>query len=192
MRAALTRPRIVEAAWTLLGDEGLDAVSLRRIAGVLDVTAPALYAHIDGKDDLLDAIAEIEFAELTERTTAPPGASPLDGLRAVVAGYVSYAVDRPNAFQLLFRYQVDLGKNTVPGARHRQVITMFDRAVDAVNAGIADGSIRDVDVELTGFAVWALAHGSATGIHLGFDAANPEAVAGHVVDVIVGGLQVRS
>ncbi|MFJ1758877.1 TetR/AcrR family transcriptional regulator [Amycolatopsis sp. NPDC088138] len=58
----LTRERIVAAAMAVADAEGLDAVSIRRIAGELDARPMSLYTHIGSKDDLLelmhDAAAE--------------------------------------------------------------------------------------------------------------------------------------
>ncbi|MEO3825432.1 TetR/AcrR family transcriptional regulator [Actinomadura sp. B10D3] len=53
-RPKLTREAIVEAAIRIADAEGLDAVSIRRIASELGVRAMSLYTHIDAKEDLLD------------------------------------------------------------------------------------------------------------------------------------------
>ncbi|MCP9952734.1 TetR/AcrR family transcriptional regulator [Actinomadura madurae] len=53
-RPKLTREGIVEAAIGIADAEGLDAVSIRRIASELGVRAMSLYTHIDAKEDLLD------------------------------------------------------------------------------------------------------------------------------------------
>ncbi|MFZ4434155.1 MAG: TetR family transcriptional regulator, partial [Microthrixaceae bacterium] len=63
-RDALTRESIVSATREMLRTTDLDRLSLRKLAGVLGVTAPALYAHVRDKDDLLRAVAELGFGEL--------------------------------------------------------------------------------------------------------------------------------
>jgi AcrR family transcriptional regulator len=50
----LTRERILETAIALADAEGLEAVSIRRIATELSARPMSLYAHIGSKDDLLD------------------------------------------------------------------------------------------------------------------------------------------
>src|SRR5204862_3501341 len=62
----LSRESIVEVARDLLIEEGLAGVSLRRVATSLGVTAPALYAHVTDKRDLLQSIADGEFQRLVE------------------------------------------------------------------------------------------------------------------------------
>jgi TetR/AcrR family tetracycline transcriptional repressor len=58
---------IVDAALALLGEEGLDQISLRKVAAKLNVKAPSLYWHVSDKGNLLAIIAESVFARCVER-----------------------------------------------------------------------------------------------------------------------------
>jgi TetR/AcrR family tetracycline transcriptional repressor len=72
-RPPVTREAIVDAALELLADGGLEAVSFRRIATKLSISAPTLYWHVDNKRQLMDLMAE----ELVHRTrTAYDGPAP--------------------------------------------------------------------------------------------------------------------
>ncbi len=53
-RIPLSRDRIVEAAYTVLDRVGYDKLSMRQVAAELDVAVSALYAHVNGKDELLE------------------------------------------------------------------------------------------------------------------------------------------
>ncbi|PXY38206.1 TetR/AcrR family transcriptional regulator C-terminal domain-containing protein [Prauserella flavalba] len=55
---SVTREAIVSKAVDLMGERGLAAVSLRRIATELGVSAPTLYWYIASKRELLDSVAE--------------------------------------------------------------------------------------------------------------------------------------
>ena len=59
----LDRQHILDEALALIEDEGLDALSTRRLATRLSVQAPALYWHIGGKEDLLGLVARAFYAE---------------------------------------------------------------------------------------------------------------------------------
>ncbi|MGZ3584195.1 MAG: TetR/AcrR family transcriptional regulator C-terminal domain-containing protein [Ktedonobacterales bacterium] len=54
---ALEREAVVRVALALLNDEGLDGLTVRRLAERLGVQNPALYWHFKNKQDLLDAMA---------------------------------------------------------------------------------------------------------------------------------------
>jgi AcrR family transcriptional regulator len=63
-RSALSRERVLHAAVELADREGIDAVSMRRLAGGLGVVPMAIYKHVANKDELLDGMVEIVFAEI--------------------------------------------------------------------------------------------------------------------------------
>ena len=57
-REKLTRDRIVDAALAVMDAEGLDAVSMRRVAREVGVDAMSLYHHVRDKDALLQAVCD--------------------------------------------------------------------------------------------------------------------------------------
>ena len=63
-QALLTRERIVAAASDLVDAEGLDALSMRRLATELGVQGPSLYNHFATKAEILDAVADAVIAQV--------------------------------------------------------------------------------------------------------------------------------
>jgi AcrR family transcriptional regulator len=63
-RRTLSREAIVDAALRVLDDEGLDAVTMRRVAQELDTGGASLYAHVDGKDDLIELVRDRVIGEV--------------------------------------------------------------------------------------------------------------------------------
>ncbi|HET9672940.1 MAG TPA: TetR family transcriptional regulator, partial [Actinomycetota bacterium] len=62
-REPLTRKRVIDAALGVMDAEGLEAVTMRRVAREVGVEAMSLYHHVEDKDDLLDGICERVMAE---------------------------------------------------------------------------------------------------------------------------------
>ncbi|MFI6055077.1 TetR/AcrR family transcriptional regulator [Streptomyces violascens] len=62
--APLSRERIVRSAIQLADADGLDAVSLRKVATVLDVRPMRLYGYIASKEELLDLMVDAVHAEI--------------------------------------------------------------------------------------------------------------------------------
>ena len=71
----LDRQQVIDEALRLADDEGLDALSLRTLAGRLGVQAPTLYWHIGSKVELLDALAD---AIMDDAIRAVPASRPDD------------------------------------------------------------------------------------------------------------------
>ena len=74
MAERLSRERILEVAQRLAREDGLEALSMRRIAEQLDVWPMSIYRYFQDKDALLDAIAQ--------GVEAPPAASGTGDSRA--------------------------------------------------------------------------------------------------------------
>jgi TetR/AcrR family tetracycline transcriptional repressor len=70
-REPLSRQEIVRSALAVADGEGLDAVTVRRIAADHGVTHMALYWHFRGKEQLLDGIAEHLFAQVELPPASP-------------------------------------------------------------------------------------------------------------------------
>jgi AcrR family transcriptional regulator len=79
-RTTLSREAIVAAAVAIADAEGLDAVSIRRVAADLNARAMSLYTYIERKEDLLDLMADEVAAE-----TLVPGELPPDWREATLA-----------------------------------------------------------------------------------------------------------
>jgi AcrR family transcriptional regulator len=60
----LSRERVLKAALRLVDEGGLEALSMRKLAGELGVQAMSLYNHVANKDDILDGLVDIVVAEI--------------------------------------------------------------------------------------------------------------------------------
>jgi AcrR family transcriptional regulator len=169
-RVGLDSARVVEVAAGIADAEGLDAVTLARVAGELGVRSPSLYNHVDSRSDLLRAIAVLGVRELTAALReATVGRSGAEALAAAAHAYRAYARAHPG------RYAATLAAPTRGDEEHRAAATEAvavmlavmrgwdlegDDAVHAVRAfrsalhgfvaiEAADGFGMDVDVEVS-------------------------------------------
>ncbi|SFW66388.1 TetR/AcrR family transcriptional regulator [Amycolatopsis australiensis] len=123
--APLSRERIVRAAIRLADADGLEAVSLRKVAAALDAGPMRLYGYIATKEELLDLMVDAVYAEMK-----PVG----DGWRAVLrslAETTRRAVHRHEWLADLIGGRPALGPNAL--ARGEAVVAgMGDVGVDRV------------------------------------------------------------
>ncbi|ROP42192.1 TetR/AcrR family transcriptional regulator C-terminal domain-containing protein [Saccharothrix texasensis] len=70
---ASTRGHVLRAAIAIADAEGLDAVTMRRLAAELGVGPMSLYRHVENKDELVARMADEVFGELDLPTPGPPG-----------------------------------------------------------------------------------------------------------------------
>jgi hypothetical protein len=63
-RRRLSRERVLDTAIDRADQAGLDALTMRSLADELGVAPMALYNHVANKDDLIDAMVDVVFAEI--------------------------------------------------------------------------------------------------------------------------------
>jgi AcrR family transcriptional regulator len=149
---------------------GLEALSLRRLARQLGVTAPALYGYVRSKQDLLGALAEMEIERLAARFAEVDDADPIDRIRAHSRAYITYARDNPELFQVMLLAPPALPASGLPTESVvPATTTAFTTASSAIEDAIAAGTITSDDPQLVALTLWSGAHGVATVLQLGFE-----------------------
>src|SRR5690349_21612984 len=81
-RPALSTHRIAAAAVGIADADGLDAITMRRLAAELGVAPMAAYRHVSGKEDVLELMVDRVYGEVD----IPDGAGWRDTVRAFATG----------------------------------------------------------------------------------------------------------
>lgn len=99
------REALVDAGEALARSEGLDGVTVRRIAAACGVSAAAVYRHFPSGDHLIAAVAqrarEIMARDMFARLDSAVGRPPIDRLREVGESYIAFALAEPQLFSLV-------------------------------------------------------------------------------------------
>ena len=132
---------IVAAARELLDEEGVDGLSMRRLASRLGIRAPSIYKHLPDKQALENAIVSDGFEELAAVFEGAVECA-ADPLAALGRAYRDFARRHPHLYRLMTER---------PLARDRLEPRVEDRAAAPIvaAAGDPDGAR----------AMWAFAHG---------------------------------
>ncbi|HKJ25144.1 MAG TPA: TetR/AcrR family transcriptional regulator [Myxococcota bacterium] len=156
--------RLVEVGLKLLEREGLEALTLRRIAREAGVSHGAPLRHFAGLSDLRAEIAARGFRILSDAVdeasgALPAGAGPRARLHAAGVAYVEAAVAHPSLFALMFRPEA---LDRANAAFARESFAAFERLLRLVRAAQDDGFEPASDVRVLAGAVWASVHGLAS------------------------------
>jgi AcrR family transcriptional regulator len=108
-RRRSARDAIVEAAWALVGEEGLAGLSLRDLARRAGITTPTVYAYFDSKNAIYDAMFGRAATLFAERMAEPYDSDdPREVLAATARRFAEFCTSDPARYQLLFQ-------RTLPG-----------------------------------------------------------------------------
>jgi TetR/AcrR family transcriptional regulator, tetracycline repressor protein len=95
----LSRDRIVAVALELVEAEGLEGLTMRRLAGKLGVAATAIYWHVGDKEALLDALSERIAARVGDIPVA--GTGPVERVVSIGAGLRRNLLEQPTLVGLV-------------------------------------------------------------------------------------------
>jgi TetR/AcrR family transcriptional regulator, tetracycline repressor protein len=104
-RRGLTREAIVQRALEIGDQEGLEAVSLRRVASELGVTPMALYRHVRDKNDLYNAMLDAVLADFDVEVGITPRMTWQEQGRRALQNTVDLLTARPVTLPLQIAYQ---------------------------------------------------------------------------------------
>ena len=111
-RRQSARDAIVDAAWALVREEGLAALTLRDLAKKARITTPTVYAYFDSKHAIYDAMfgqAATEFADMTSRLESTVDSDdPQVLFSQSMRRFVDFCTSDVARYQLLFQ-------RTIPG-----------------------------------------------------------------------------
>jgi AcrR family transcriptional regulator len=149
-RAGLDAEAVVAAAAVLADEDGLEHLTLARLAGSLEIRSPSLYAHVQGLDDLRARLGARGARELAAQLqAAAAGRSGAKALRKVAAAYRAYAHAHPGTY-VAAQVAFDREENQAAGAAVVGVILAVLEGYD-VTGGRAIHAVRAIRSALHGF-----------------------------------------
>ncbi|HET6817629.1 MAG TPA: WHG domain-containing protein [Mycobacteriales bacterium] len=150
-RVGLDRAAVVQAAIDIVDRDGVDALTMARLAASLGIRVPSLYAHVPGQTGLRRELWMWTVNDLGERLReSVMGRSGHEALAAFATAFRDYAQARPG------RYQLTLSP---PQPLDEAALEVGRRANSAFEAVIRSFGLTGAEAVHLGRAVRAAIHG---------------------------------
>lgn len=152
------RRQIIDAALHIVRTSGWQAVSMRKIAEMIDYTPPVIYAYFSCKEELLQTLSQLGFLKLSRSMQAEAGSAsaPVVQLEKMWLAYWQFAVEETAFYQLMFGVGASCRNNPFEAdeaARIAKVVTpVISKAMPASHAGEEDAACKF-------HACWSVTHG---------------------------------
>ena len=151
---------LVKAGVKILSEEGMEGLSLRKVAQRAGVSHNAPYSHFSDKQSLIAAISTEGFKQLYAELDAVVSEYPQDPKRQLQEGawaYVRFAMKNTDTFKIMFSSVLEKEKEYPEFVQisHRT----FNRVTEIVRACQAAGLLRPSPPEVMAVAVWGQVHG---------------------------------
>lgn len=144
MESPLRREQIAEAALTIVVEQGLGAVTVRRVAEAVGISAAALYRHYKNKGDILAAVLEEhhEMALANLRQAEAQGTTPMEVLELIYKTMMKMVV-KYRALPVIFLSDVlwfEEPRLSELKLRHHKIVR--ERFLEILKQGQAQRQIR--------------------------------------------------
>ncbi len=157
----LRRAEILHAAERIFVAEGYEGATIRKIADEVGVSSTALYMHFKDKAEILLEICVESIQHVLDSNTAIAQlpTDPVVRVRAMLAAYMAFALENPNAYQLMY------GARPAEITEERAMASMslgernYDRFRSVVAEIAANGRLRTGSVDSAAQNLWAACHG---------------------------------
>ncbi len=148
-----SREHIIDVSRAIIEDEGVEQLTIRRIAETINRTQPAVYQHFESKDAILAAVVVQGFTALTERLQrAVREKEPV--LIALANAYVRFGLERPKLYEIMF-----VGQPAITFADPAATPLPAQSAFRIVAAAVGESGLEPAQVDNVTEVVWAALHG---------------------------------
>ena len=155
---------ILEAARAIMREEGVAALTMQELARRMDMRAPSLYNYFSGKMEIYDTLFRLGFklwGEIVEKA-AQESTGFQDEMNRIIEGYMTFALDNPELYQLCF-------ERPVPGFVPSQESLEVSFGILSYSRGRVEQFMHELNTSLTSEQiinlVIAVSHG-LTAMHL--------------------------
>ncbi len=155
------RTRILDAARELFANEGVESVTMRRIAERIEYSPTAIYFHFRDKESLLSELCEHDFRTMAQQFASMAEiADPIERMRTTALAYLEFGLTNRSHYRVMFMtpkppHTVNMETKGNPEE------DAYEFLKQTIAQGIAEGRFRPelTDVELIAQVTWAGIHG---------------------------------
>jgi AcrR family transcriptional regulator len=161
------RDLILAAARMIFAEEGAAALTMRRIAEVIEYSPGTIYLYFANREEIALQLVREGFEKLLAAFgPALAIADPVERLRAFGQAYLAFGLAEPQSYKLIFMEDAKFAYSVLepsalepsepdddPGQR------AFELLSSTIRAAVASGQFKPVDSEQAADAIWAALHG---------------------------------
>ncbi|CAN5355595.1 TetR/AcrR family transcriptional regulator [soil metagenome] len=157
------REDILKVSRILLIKEGFGKMSMRKIAGEINVSATSIYLHFKNKDELLLALIETSIEKLSKALDnhLKEGDDPVLKLQKMADGFISFALSNPQEYEIIYMVRPE-EMPKYPREKFQQVRKIYEKLADIIEEGRIKGIFEVDNPLMSAYTLWAQLHGVAS------------------------------
>ncbi len=158
------RKLILDTAMKLFLEKGFENITIRQIAEKIEYSPATIYLYFKDKDEIMYTLHREGFEELYRwQQKILPVKDPKKRLRRHAEMYVSFALENPEYYDLMFIKRAPFKKIKEMKLKEGMNWEIGMRSYDLLKKNIEDcmeaGMFRNTDIDVAAFSMWSYVHG---------------------------------
>lgn len=156
------RKHILEIAKRIISENGVDALSIRRITKEMDYSAGIVYHYFKNKDEIVECILRETYQKILDSVKPPDTSLPPDEtIRMAFTGYIRNGLASPMEYRAIMFNSAPriLDATAVLEEGICEMRPAFKGLIAALEKGVATGLFAPCDINLTAQALWSAMFG---------------------------------
>lgn len=155
------RQQILDAALKVFQEEGLEHLSIRRIADIIEYSPTTIYLYFKDKNHLLFDLCELGFLQMAAlNNNLQAIENPLERLHQMGVNYIRFGIEQPGYYDLMFNQPAPMERlanmeNPEWNSGDAALAQLKEIIEDCTNQGL----IKKGDTDVIAMAVWGMVHG---------------------------------
>lgn len=156
---------LIDTCLVILEKEGLESITLRKVAALTGSSRTAIYRHFDSKEHLLQSVILKGFSKLNDILDPILLEKTSDAqvrLREMGRAYINFARDNKALYRLMLGDKLSLTREAECSDELTPVNTGFDSLASLLKEGQQQKVFIDGNVKIQSSSIWAIIHGQAS------------------------------
>lgn len=152
------RNNIIEQSWTIIKNEGWNALSIRRIAEAIEYSVPVVYKHFENKEAIQEYFIKEGFCALTAHLQKghEQALNSEQTIRNIANRYWEFAAQQTDYYRIMFGLGIPTCEKLNSVTEMQEVSNIMGNAI--LETSKKDG-ISNIDIHLKIKSFWSTLHG---------------------------------
>ena len=155
------RNEIIEIAKKMIIEEGLEALSIRKIATVMNQTPGIIYHYFKDKEEIINNIVQLGYQDILSVIKMGQSTSPTESIYYIFKGYIKAMLDNYYLFEIIMNSSSKEIKDNVNIlnigiSKHRKSMQLLCSDIDRGNR---EGVFKVENIELRAQTLWCATYG---------------------------------
>ena len=180
-----TKNLIISTAYGIVEQDGIENLSIRRIASIIEYSPMTIYVYFKNKEELLFSISNKAYEDFLKKSNLYSEHEPEARIRSRLREYLTFGINNPNVYKAVWSSGLSNNRRTNRVFQKEGIRILCSDIEDGINKKV----FKEVNAESYSTIIWASVHGLTLSLLEEDDQQKVELQISLIINLIVDGLK---